>query len=220
MPVLTKLKKILAPGLKNSTSSSSSSSSSSRSSSSSSSRVTSKAIDAAASGTRLGSSSSSSRSRGRLSSSRSVNKSSRTSSASSLASLFSASSSSSRSSARLSKVNTWRLFCDFVWKNVNVSTYHSKCGIWQKYFLSTASDLSSQVPEGPQEAGTFNGALNNDIVQFEYVLTYVATLSWWPLTSVHHFLKTMKSQAAVSWSRSSASSFEAINRQVNLGHLK
>lgn len=78
-PVLMKLKKILAPGLKNSTSSSSSSSSSSRSSrssSSSSSRV---------SGSRFSSSS--------------------TSSASSLASLFSASSSLSRSSNYLSKVN-------------------------------------------------------------------------------------------------------------------
>lgn len=104
-PVLMKLKKILAPGLKNGTIASSSSSSSSRSSlssrssasSSSSSHVSSKAIDAAAPAKRLHSSSSSSRS---------VSRSSRTSSASSLASLFSASSSSSRSSARLSEVNT------------------------------------------------------------------------------------------------------------------
>ncbi|XP_035508778.1 vitellogenin-like [Morone saxatilis] len=78
-PILTKLKKILAPGLKNSTSSSSSSSSSSRSSLSS----------------RSSHSSSS-----RLSSSRSV---SRSSSASSLASLFGASSSSSRSSSSRSR---------------------------------------------------------------------------------------------------------------------
>ncbi|XP_070764345.1 vitellogenin-1-like [Enoplosus armatus] len=104
-PVLMKLRKILAPGLKNGTSSSSSSSLSSRSSSassSSSSRVSSKAIDAAAPASRLRSSSSSS------SSSRSSVSSSKSSSASSLASLFSASSSSSRSSARLSKQVIYR----------------------------------------------------------------------------------------------------------------
>ncbi|XP_022593896.1 vitellogenin-like [Seriola dumerili] len=84
-PVLMKLKRILAPGLKNGTLSSSSSSSSSRSSLRSNSR-----------------SSSSS-----LSSSRSMSKSSRSSSASSLASLFSASSSSSSSSAHLSKRVTY-----------------------------------------------------------------------------------------------------------------
>ncbi|XP_076582010.1 vitellogenin-like isoform X2 [Chaetodon auriga] len=108
-PVLMKLKKILAPRLKNATSSSSSSSgsssyhSSSRSSSSSSSRFNSKAIDAAVPTIRLHSRSSSSSSISSSSSSRSVSRSSRSSSASSLASLFSASSSSSRSSARFTK---------------------------------------------------------------------------------------------------------------------
>nr|AVA30492.1 vitellogenin Aa [Scatophagus argus] len=115
-PVLMKLRKILAPGLKSSSSSFSSSSSSSpsrvssRSSSSSSARVSSKAIDVAVPTTRLYTSSISSRSRSsssssssRLSSSRSVSRSSTSSSASSLASLFSASSSSSRSSAHLSQ---------------------------------------------------------------------------------------------------------------------
>ncbi|XP_070817970.1 vitellogenin-1-like isoform X2 [Chaetodon trifascialis] len=98
-PVLMKLKKILAPRLKNATSRSSSSSSSStyRSSSWSSSSSSSRA---AAPTSRLHSRSSSSRSSG---SSASVSRSSRSSSASSLESLFSASSSSSRSSARFSK---------------------------------------------------------------------------------------------------------------------
>lgn len=155
-PVLMKLNKILAPGLKNGTSFSSSSSSSSRSSlssrsssvsSSSSSRISSRAIDAAAPAKRLRSSS--------RSSSRSVSRSSASSSASSLASLFGASSSSSRSSAHLSRVNIWRLFCDFAWKNINMSAYHRKRGVWQKYFFWTAGDLSPQVPEEPQEAGVF-----------------------------------------------------------------
>nr|BAE43870.1 vitellogenin [Pagrus major] len=97
-PVLMKLKKILAPGLRNRTSSSSSSSSSSRSSvsskssSSSSSRVTSKAIDVAARKSRNSRSSSSI-----SSSSSSGSSSSRRSSSSS------SSSSSSRSSSRSSR---------------------------------------------------------------------------------------------------------------------
>ncbi|XP_067452954.1 vitellogenin-1-like [Thunnus thynnus] len=133
-PILMKLKKILAPGLRNGTLSSSSSSSSSRSKSSSafsssSSRVSSKAIDAVAQARSLrssssssssssshsssrsssrSSSSSSSRSRSSSRSSKSVGRSSRSSSASSLASLFSSSSSSSRSSARISKQVIYR----------------------------------------------------------------------------------------------------------------
>ncbi|XP_056132378.1 vitellogenin-like isoform X2 [Lampris incognitus] len=118
-PVLTKLRKILVPGLKNGTVSSSSSSSSrslssqsssSRSSgrsvssssalsSSSSSRVNSKAIDAAAGPVSKVRSSS----RGRLSSSRSASSSSRSSSKS----LFSSSSSSSSASARVKKTVTY-----------------------------------------------------------------------------------------------------------------
>ncbi|KAM8746385.1 vitellogenin-1-like [Acanthopagrus schlegelii] len=104
-PLLMKLRKILAPGLRNRTSSSSSSSSSSRSSlsSKSSSSSSSRSSSSSSRSSLRSSSSSSSRSSSRVSSSRSVNRpSSRTSSASSLASLFSASSSSSRSSARVS----------------------------------------------------------------------------------------------------------------------
>ncbi|CAJ1060689.1 vitellogenin-1-like [Xyrichtys novacula] len=135
-PVLMKLKKILAPSMRNGTLSSSSSSSSrssvssksSSASSSSSSRITSKTVDAATPVKRLRSSSSSSRSsrsssvssssrsssssssRSSRLSSKSLNRSDRSSSASSLASLFSASSSSSRSSARLSKRVTYHKF--------------------------------------------------------------------------------------------------------------
>lgn len=144
--VLRKLKKILAPGLKNNTLFSSSSSRSSHSSlcsrsssasSSCSSHASKKYINVAAqaSSSRNSSSSSSSSSRNsnssRLSSSRPVSRSSRSSSASIFASLFSGSSSSSHSSAPLSKVNMSRLFCDFAWKNI----YHYKCCIWQKYVL-------------------------------------------------------------------------------------
>ncbi|XP_074524846.1 vitellogenin-1-like isoform X3 [Halichoeres trimaculatus] len=133
-PIMTKLKKMLVPGVRNgSLSSSSSSSSSSRSivssksssSSSSSSRVISKAIDATTPIKRRHSSSSSSRSsvssrsssssssrssvssRSSSSSSRSVTTSTRSKSASSIASLFSASSSSSRSIVQLSKKRTY-----------------------------------------------------------------------------------------------------------------
>ncbi|XP_041646657.1 vitellogenin-1-like [Cheilinus undulatus] len=106
-PVLMKLKKILAPGVKNGSLSSSSSSSSrsslSSSSSSRSSSVSSRSSSSSSSRSSSVSSRSSSSRSSSVSSRSSKLTSSRSSSASNLASLFSASSSSSRSSARLSK---------------------------------------------------------------------------------------------------------------------
>ncbi|KAF3690857.1 Vitellogenin-1 Vitellogenin I [Channa argus] len=129
-PVLRKLKKILAPGLRNNTVFSSSSSSKShsslcsKSSSGSSSCLThasgkaiavvasagsssSKSRSSSSSGGSSSGGSSSGRGSSRSSSSRSVSRSSRSSSASSLASLFSASSSSSHFSAHFSKRVTY-----------------------------------------------------------------------------------------------------------------